>query len=48
MNLQTVENIIDDLIKDKNKTPRKMLRNRGTLFVDLATLYSIVNLKIMN
>ena len=34
MNLQTVENIIDDLIKDKNKTPRKLLRNRGTLFVD--------------
>lgn len=34
MNIQTVENIIDELINDKNKKPRKMLRNRKTLFVN--------------
>lgn len=34
MNLQTVEKIIDDLINDKNKKPRKMLRNCKTLFAD--------------
>ena len=34
MNIQTVEKIIDELINDKNKKPRKILRNRQTLFVD--------------
>lgn len=32
MNLETIENIIDELINDKNKKPRKMLRNRKNSF----------------